>query len=102
MTPEKTQEAVRRIVEAPHPRKIILFGSRARGDATGDSDLGLMVVTGPMSETERVKEMARLRDLLSPLRMQVDVPVAPESKQQRLIFRGLAQEKPLREADLLP
>lgn len=80
VTPEKLQEAVRRIVEAAHPRKIILFGSHARGTARPDSDVDLLVVTGPMSEAERVKEMARLRDLLSALRMPVDVLVAPESK----------------------
>ena len=33
VTPEKLREAVRRLVDAAHPRRIILFGSRARGDA---------------------------------------------------------------------
>jgi predicted nucleotidyltransferase len=34
-------EAVRRIVESVHPRRIILFGSAARGDGRPDSDLDL-------------------------------------------------------------
>lgn len=38
-------EIVRRVVEAVHPDKIILFGSHARGDAGPDSDLDLLVVT---------------------------------------------------------
>jgi predicted nucleotidyltransferase len=38
------QEIVRRIVEAVHPDKIILFGSYARGEANEHSDLDLMVI----------------------------------------------------------
>ena len=35
---------VRRIVERFHPEKVILFGSHARGEATADSDVDLLVV----------------------------------------------------------
>ncbi len=35
---------VRRIVERFHPETIILFGSRARGQASADSDVDLLVV----------------------------------------------------------
>ena len=44
MTPQKLEEASRRIVEASDPLKIILFGSRARGDAGEESDADLLVV----------------------------------------------------------
>ncbi len=37
-------QAVRRLVEAFHPERIYLFGSRARGDARPDSDYDLMVI----------------------------------------------------------
>lgn len=37
-------EAVRRIVETARPRKIIVFGSAARGAMGPDSDLDLLVV----------------------------------------------------------
>lgn len=37
------RDVTRRIVEHFHPRRIVLFGSHARGDATPDSDLDLMV-----------------------------------------------------------
>jgi predicted nucleotidyltransferase len=35
---------VRRIVDAYHPLRIYLFGSKARGDAGPDSDYDLLVV----------------------------------------------------------
>ena len=40
----KIQEMVRRIVEAVHPDKVILFGSHARGDAGPDSDVDLLII----------------------------------------------------------
>jgi len=38
------QEIVRRLVEAIDPDRIILFGSRARGDARPDSNIDLLIV----------------------------------------------------------
>jgi uncharacterized protein len=38
------REMVRRIVEAQHPLKIILFGSYARGTSGPESDVDLLVV----------------------------------------------------------
>lgn len=37
------EEITRRIAAAFHPRRIVLFGSRARGDAGPDSDVDLMI-----------------------------------------------------------
>jgi len=37
-------ELIQRIAERFHPELIILFGSHARGEATSDSDLDLLVV----------------------------------------------------------
>jgi predicted nucleotidyltransferase len=42
--PEQIDRMVRRIVRRFHPEKIILFGSQARGDASPDSDVDLLVV----------------------------------------------------------
>lgn len=37
-------DAVRRIVDAVHPRRIILFGSAARGQMGANSDIDLLVI----------------------------------------------------------
>lgn len=37
-------DIIRRIVETAQPDKIILFGSRARGDARPDSDIDILVI----------------------------------------------------------
>ncbi|MBU0610411.1 MAG: nucleotidyltransferase domain-containing protein [Armatimonadetes bacterium] len=57
---EAIEEIVRRIVEAVHPDKIILFGSHARGEAGPDSDIDLLVI-GPTDEppTRRMKPVYR-------------------------------------------
>jgi predicted nucleotidyltransferase len=39
-------EILRRLVEALHPERIYLFGSKARGDAGPDSDYDLLAVIG--------------------------------------------------------
>jgi len=41
---ELLQQMVDRIRQAIDPHKVILFGSRARGDATPDSDFDLLIV----------------------------------------------------------
>ena len=59
-------EAVRRLAEALQPDRIYLFGSRARGDATDDSDYDFLVVVPqgdtPRRDQERMAYRA-LRDL---------------------------------------
>jgi predicted nucleotidyltransferase len=46
-------DIVRRLIEAFHPLRIYLFGSRARGDAGIDSDYDLMVVIPDQPSTPR-------------------------------------------------
>ena len=41
---EVTEKMTRRIVEHFHPRRIILFGSHARGDARSTSDFDLLII----------------------------------------------------------
>ena len=53
--------------------RIVLFGSHARGDARGDSDLDLLVIQAHVED--RAREMVRLRRVLRPLRIPAGVLV---------------------------
>lgn len=68
-----TDEIVRRIVDAIHPQRIILFGSRARGDARPDSDLDLLVIAD--SSEPRYRRAAPLYGALSDILIPMDILV---------------------------
>jgi len=74
--PESIAKAVDVLQQAANPRRIILFGSYACGRADADSDVDFLVVEERVSDI--AGEMVRLRRLLSPLRMAVDVLVVSE------------------------
>jgi uncharacterized protein len=57
VTDDLLQEVVRRILSVGTPHKIVLFGSRARGDARSDSDLDLLVIED--SDLPRYKRSVR-------------------------------------------
>ncbi len=67
-------EAVQRLIAASHPAKIILFGSYARGEAGENSDLDFLVILPTLANKHQ--EMVRLRRVLRPLQIPVDVLVA--------------------------
>jgi predicted nucleotidyltransferase len=67
-------EAGRRLATAAPGAKVILFGSRARGQARPDSDLDLLVIE-PDEVTKRRAETARLRRELRGLEVALDVIV---------------------------
>ena len=73
MTIQMAAELLRR---AAPGATIILFGSYARGDVHEGSDLDFLVVEPDLKA--RRAEMARLRDVLRPLRIPVDVLVASQ------------------------
>ena len=55
------ERVVERIVEGVRPEKVILFGSRARGDGNAESDIDLVVVhPGPESKRELELRIRRL------------------------------------------
>ncbi|MEI6667523.1 MAG: nucleotidyltransferase domain-containing protein [Acidobacteriota bacterium] len=70
-------DTLRRLTEllarAAKPKYIILFGSRARGDASEESDFDVMVVESEI--VDRGGEMVRLGRLLRPLDVSVDLLV---------------------------
>jgi predicted nucleotidyltransferase len=68
------REIVERLVASLHPERIYLFGSRARGDASDDSDYDLLVVvqhrTGEGRNMERQANFA-----LQGLNVPIDVVI---------------------------
>ena len=74
-------EIVAKIVDVYHPTRIILFGSRARGEASPESDVDLLVVyDGPLSRREA--EMA-IRRLFTPQTFSMDLVVLTSDEFQR-------------------
>jgi len=76
-------EIVRRIVEALNPDRIILFGSRARGDARPDSDYDLLVVKDTTERT-LLLEQAAYRAMLGANTGPVDILVETPDRVKRL------------------
>jgi len=77
-TPEKMQAAIERLVAAAQPTRIILFGSRARGDADDRSDVDLLVIK-PRVEN-RYEELVALDRSLAGILMPVDILLVSEAE----------------------
>ena|SRR5881296_344607 len=73
VTDELLAEAVRRILAVGSPDRIVLFGSRARGEARPDSDLDFLIVEE--SDLPRYKRAARYLRILAGLYPAKDVVV---------------------------
>ncbi len=71
------QEMVRRIVDAAGPRRILVFGSAARGEMGPDSDLDILVVMP--DGTHRRKTAQRLYRALLGVEFAKDLLVVTES-----------------------
>lgn len=84
MMSSELQDTVARItdvlVRAARPKRIILFGSRARGGAAEGSDIDLMVVEE--RPVNRFAEMVRLNRLLRSFDIPIDLLVVSEEKFQ--------------------
>lgn len=75
---EAIDTAVRRLVAAANPRKVILFGSHAEGKATSESDLDLLVIEREVASKR--KEMVRLRKAIGSVGLPVDILVFSEGE----------------------
>jgi predicted nucleotidyltransferase len=95
------EDAGRRLAAAARsPARVVLFGSRARGDARADSDLDFLVIESELES--KLQEMVRLRDALPPLGVPVDVVVVSEDEASRrervpstLVHRALREGRVL-------
>jgi len=76
---------VRRIVEAAHPERIVLFGSAARRESGPDSDLDLLVVKAGVHRRRLAREIYRA---LFGIPVPVDIIVVTPGDVQA--FRGKA------------
>ena len=81
------------------PKKVILFGSMARGEATYDSDCDLLIITGEeYSGREKIKISERIRDRLARLHIPSDIIVSSEREVEYLKDRvGSVVREALRE-----
>ena len=93
-------QMVERIAQTFKPRAIILFGSRARGDARPDSDVDLLVVFESVDDKRQVAQA--IRRCLRGLRCPVDVVVATTDELTRLgSVAGYVYRPALREGVVL-
>ena len=101
MTPEAAIETmVKRIVQRFHPLRVILFGSHARGTATPDSDVDLLVILPHVTDKRRAT--VEIRRVLGDLPVSKDVIVTtPEEIVRRGGLAGSLLRPALREGKVL-
>jgi predicted nucleotidyltransferase len=94
-------EIGRRLAKAAPPRsRIVLFGSRARGEAGAHSDVDVLVIEPSVDDP--VREAVRLRRTLRGLGVPIDVAVfGQEDARRRAAVRGTVVERALREGRIL-
>ena len=88
----KLQEILRRIVEAVHPAKIYLFGSRAHGDARDDSDYDLALIYNGDKSKRDVKLAVRRAFGLTDFGMDLFVLTSYELERYRHVATTLERE----------
>jgi predicted nucleotidyltransferase len=77
-----------RIVDHLHPRKIILFGSRANGTATPDSDIDLLVVLDdkhPLASIKRRDRFGAIQDLFQHRLFGLDAMVLTATEVKKIV-----------------
>jgi uncharacterized protein len=94
-------EIGRRLAKASPPKsRIVLFGSRARGDERSHSDVDVLVIEPTVGDP--IQESVRLRRVLRGLGVPIDVlVVARDEAERRSAVRGTVFERALREGRVL-
>ena len=91
---------VDRIVQQFHPRRVVLFGSRARGTATADSDVDLLIVLDRVADKRGVA--IEIRRALSDLPVCKDIIVTtPDEIARRGDLTGSVLRPALREGKVI-
>ena len=99
-TQTPVQTMVDRIVESFHPVRIVLFGSRARGSDTADSDVDLLVVLHDVADKRRTA--VEIRRVLSDMPVCKDIVVTtPDEIARRGDLPGSVLRPALREGKVL-
>ena len=83
ITPEIIEEVKKRLITVYQPEMIYLFGSYARGTATDDSDLDLMVIVRDSNERP-IRREQRAQRCLGRLLVSADVLVRTRKEVQRV------------------
>ena len=85
---------------APPESRVILFGSRARGEADDGSDFDVLVIEPEVEDSagEAVRLRRELRDVLAPIDV---VVVDRDLARRRAAVRGTMVERALREGRVL-
>lgn len=93
--------AVADVVRAFSPRRIVLFGSVARGEEGPDSDLDLLVVLDLLDPADRVRLMGAIRRAITaPAPIDVFVTDVAEFERRKDVL-GSMQYWPAREGELV-
>lgn len=82
------QEIVRYVQEAASPRKIVLFGSRARGDGDENSDYDLLVVKDEIKSRSEETHQISVALMALPIFADVLVRSAEEDRKYQQIRIG--------------
>lgn len=93
---------VRRIVETCDPQKIVLFGSRGRGEGRPESDIDLLIIGD--SNLPRHRRTVPLYSALADLPIEVDVDVVvytPEEVHQQQAAASAFVTTALRDGSVL-
>lgn len=90
LTQDLIDDLVREIVAEEHPVRVILFGSRVRGDARADSDVDVLVVADTGLAPPRRSRRLRQRLASFPLPKDILVVTPDEFERQRQVSGTVA------------